>query len=215
MAFNNSPYRDPNRKRIEERARSYDARILHEDDDVDSGSQAHHHTLGLKGGQAAPGSALAAALERIEALELMLNTPPTDYQGNPNNSNTNSLMGIPGVTKHANFTIGTNFASKQGYMASIYFNVTNDVAIAATATGDIGNIQIIANLPVDLQPVLNDHVGHSVNGIDVAPSSGASHLVVTGSTIQLVALHDNYAWNAGSGKSFGVSYLTRTWGWNI
>lgn len=208
-------YNDPSRRSIEERSKSYDSRKLHEDDDLDSGRTAHHHTLGMGPSQAAPGDAVAALLERVEALELMLNTPPVDFQGNPDNSNINSLMGIPGVTKHANFTIGTNFASKQGYMASIYFNVTNNVLIAATATGDIGNIEIIDNLPLDLRPVLNDHVGHSVNGIDVAPSSGASHLVVTGDAITLVALHDNYAWNAGSGKSFGVSYLTRTWGWNL
>lgn len=208
-------YQDPNRKSVESRSKAYDSTQLHKDDDVDSGRTAHHHTLGTGAGQAAPGDALATLLERVEMLETMLNTPPTDFQGVPDNSNVNSLMGIPGVTKHANFTIGTNFASKQGYTASIYFNVTNNVAIAATATGDIGNIAIIDNLPLDLRPVLNDHVGHSVNGIDVAPTSGASHLVVTGSSIQLVALHDNYAWNAGSGKSFGVSYLTRTWGWNI
>lgn len=203
-----------------------EVRNFHNSDDVDGGTQAHHHTLGVGANQAFPGARgkrlevnveeLVAGLDsRVAILELMLNTPPTDWQGNPNNSDINSLMGIPGVTKHANFTIGTNFASKQGYVASMYFNVTNNVTIAATASGDIGNINIIANLPTDLQPVLNDHMGHSVNGIDVSPTSGASHLVVSGSTVQLVALHDNYAWNAGSGKAFGVSYLTRTWGWNI
>jgi len=209
-SFLNPPFRDPNRKRIEERSRSYDARVLHEDDDVDSGHQAHHHTLGLKGSQAAPGTALAAALERIEALETRLNSPPVDINGVVSPGGNNSMVDA-GAVVAAPFTLGTNFAVKQGYMCTIYFNVSHSSSYGPTTSGDVTNTQI-CTLPGDLQPILNDSIGHSVN----ANHQAVPHLVLNeggGGQILLCCLNPNSTWTGGA-ISFGCSYQTRTWGWN-
>lgn len=88
-------YQDPNRKSVESRSKAYDSTQLHKDDDVDSGRTAHHHTLGTGAGQAAPGDALAAALEEIAALEERILWLETDEMmvasavppGTHNNSN--------------------------------------------------------------------------------------------------------------------------------
>lgn len=214
MTFVKPPYMDPTRRSIEERSKSYDSTKLHEDDDLDSGPLAHHHTLGRGPSQAAPGSDLTALEDRIALLEGMLNTPPVDFRGNFNNV-TGGISDIPGVTISSDFTLGTNFVLKQGYMASMYFNVAPNSNIAGSTTGDIANIIIIDNLPEDLRGVLNDPLYHSVNGPESHATSGADHLVLNDDGIYLTAMPGGTAWNAGSSKAFSCSYLTRTWGWNL
>lgn len=73
MAFRTNPNSDydPTRynkpKSLRQRIPATQVKDFHDTDDLDSSPEAHHHTLGYKAGQAAPGDKVDARLKAVEA----------------------------------------------------------------------------------------------------------------------------------------------------
>jgi hypothetical protein len=157
--------------------------------------------------------ALLQLQERVGRLEAMLLDPPRSISGHTAPGPNTGLVDA-GVVLQAGWTFGTNYVVKQGFYAHVYFNLTNTAGIAADTDGDIANLTA-AFLPEVLRPVINANIGHAITGEPLVSLTFTDTGGLGFGGIVVPALMPGRAWPAGQARSFGGSYMTRSFGWTV